>query len=121
VPRLRDAEGGVLLYQFRVPGLCLVWHDSTGPLTERASHVFDVLQISNGLRDPRTYLEALSSGLFVPSHHDNWLPGLTATAATYDAPLRAELDKIPAARRPELHALHDPADYIRPQRLTFSL
>ncbi|NKY30605.1 MBL fold metallo-hydrolase [Nocardia gamkensis] len=138
VPRLRDAEGGVLLYQFRVPGLCLVWHDSTGPLTERAPHVFDVLaalpatdvqigavqgynQISNGLRDPRTYVEALSPGLFVPSHHDNWLPGLTASAATYDAPLRAELDKIPAARRPELRALHDPADYIRPQRLTFTL
>jgi hypothetical protein len=78
-------------------------------------------QISNGLRDPRTYLEALSPGLFVPSHHDNWLPGLTASAATYDAPLRAELDKISAARRPELRALHDPADYIRPQRLTFSL
>ncbi|MFI5539828.1 MBL fold metallo-hydrolase [Nocardia sp. NPDC051900] len=138
VPRLRDPEGGVLLYQFRVPGLCLVWHDSTGPLTERAPQVFDTLaalpatdvqigavqgynQISNGLRDPRTYIEALTPALFVPSHHDNWLPGLTASAATYDAPLRAELERISAPRRPELRTLHDPADYVRPQRLTFQL
>lgn len=138
LPRLRDPEGGVLLYQFRVPGFALVWHDSTGPLTERAPQVFDVLaalpatdvqigavqgynQISNGLRDPRTYIQALTPALFVPAHHDNWLPGLTASAAHYDAPLRTELDKIPAARRPELRALHDPADYIRPQRLTFPL
>ncbi|BDU00237.1 MBL fold metallo-hydrolase [Nocardia sputorum] len=138
LPRLRDPEGGVLLYQFRVPGFSLVWHDSTAPLTERAPQVFDAFaalpatdvqigavqgynQISNGLRDPRTYIEALRPALFVPSHHDNWLPGLTASAGTYDAPLRAELDKIPAARRPELRPLHDPADYIRPQRLTFPL
>lgn len=138
VPRLRDPEGGVLLYQFRVPGFTLTWHDSTGPLTERAPHVFDILaalpstdvqigavqgynQISNGLRDPRTYIQALTPALFVPSHHDNWLPGLTASAATYDAPLRAELHRIPAARRPDLRTLHDPSDYVRPQRLTFAL
>ncbi|MGO4617140.1 MBL fold metallo-hydrolase [Nocardia sp. 2YAB30] len=137
-PRLLDAEGGVLLYQFRVPGLSLVWHDSTGPLTEHAPHVFDTLaalpaidvqigavqgynQISNGLRDPRTYLEALTPAVFVPSHHDNWLPGLTASAANYDPPLRAELARIASARRPELRTLHDPADYVRPGRLTFTL
>ncbi|MEW1735448.1 MBL fold metallo-hydrolase [Nocardia beijingensis] len=138
LPRLRDPEGGVLLYQFRVPGFALVWHDSTGPLTERAPQVFDTLaalpatdvqigavqgynQISNGLRDPRTYIQALSPGLFVPSHHDNWLPGLTASAATYDAALRAELERIPAPRRPQLRVMHDPADYVHPQRLTFQL
>lgn len=138
LPRLRDPEGGVLLYQFRVPGFSLVWHDSTGPLTERAPQVFDTLaalpatdvqigavqgynQISNGLRDPRTYIRALNPGVFVPSHHDNWLPGLTASAATYDAPLRAELARIPAPRRPELRVMHDPADYVHPQRLTFPL
>ncbi|MBF6195850.1 MBL fold metallo-hydrolase [Nocardia implantans] len=138
LPRLRDPEGGVLLYQFRVPGFSLVWHDSSGPLTERAPQVFDTLaalpatdvqigavqgynQISNGLRDPRTYIQALRPGLFVPSHHDNWLPGLTASAATYDAPLRAELERIPAPRRPQLRVMHDPADYVHPQRLTFRL
>ncbi|MFX0577085.1 MBL fold metallo-hydrolase [Nocardia nepalensis] len=137
-PRLKDPEGGSLLYQFRVPGFSLVWHDSAGPLTERAPQVFDVFadlpptdlqigavqgfnQITNGLRDPRRYIEAIRPGLFVPTHHDNWLPGLTASAATYDAPLRGELARIAADQRPELRPLHDPFDYLSPQRLTFPL
>lgn len=138
VPRLGDAEGGVLLYQLRVPGFTMVWHDSAGPLTEKAPHVYEVLadlpstdlhigaiqgynQITNGLRDPRRYIEAIAPTLFVPTHHDNWLPGLTAGAANYDPPLRTELDRIPAGHRPELRTLHDPDDYIRPDRLTFHL
>ncbi len=136
LPRLRDAEGGVLLYQLRVPGFALTWHDSSGPLTERAPHVLEVLaglaptdvhigavhgynQLTNGLRDPRRYIEALAPSLFVPTHHDNWLPGLTAPAATYDRALREELSRVPD--RPELRALHDRADYLRPERLTFRL
>src|SRR5690606_25611483 len=138
VPRLRDAEGGVLLYQFRVPGFALTWHDSSGPLLERAPWVPDVLaglpptdvhigavqgynQISNGLRDPRTYIEALSPTVFVPTHHANWLPGLTASSAAYDPPLAAELDRIGAPLRPRLLALHDPRDYVAPHRLTFTV
>lgn len=137
-PRLRDPEGGTLLYQFRVPGFSLVWHDSAGPLTEKAPQVFDVFadlpptdlqigavqgfnQITNGLRDPRRYIEAIRPKLFVPSHHDNWLPGLTASAATYDAPLRAELARLSADQRPEFRPLHDPLDYLSPHRLTFPL
>ncbi|MEU2253716.1 MBL fold metallo-hydrolase [Nocardia xishanensis] len=138
LPRLLDPEGGVLLYQFRVPGFTLTWHDSAGPLTEKAPEVFDVLaglpstdvhlgavqgynQITNGLRDPRKYVEALSPSVFVPGHHDNWLPGLTASAATYDAPLRTELARLAPGRRPELRTMHDPADYLSPGRLTFTL
>lgn len=138
LPRLRDEEGGCLLYQLRAHGFSLVWHDSAGPLTEKAPHVFDVFaglaptdvqigaiqgfnQLTNGLRDPRTYIDAIRPKLFVPAHHDNWLPGFTAPAATYDQPLRAELDRIPAGHRPELRALLDPGDYIAPGRLTFAL
>ncbi|MFI6041402.1 MBL fold metallo-hydrolase [Nocardia sp. NPDC051321] len=138
VPRLNDPEGGSLLYQFRVPGFSVVWHDSTGPLTEKAPNVFDIFaalpptdlhigavqgfnQITNGLRDPRRYIEAIAPTLFVPTHHDNWLPGITAGAANYDPPLRDELTRIPAPQRPELRSLHDPTDYVRPDRLTFAL
>ncbi|MFE7799461.1 MBL fold metallo-hydrolase [Nocardia sp. NPDC057440] len=138
LPRLRDPEGGVLLYQFRVPGFTLTWHDSAGPLTEKAPHVFDVLaglaptdvqigavqgfnQITNGLRDPRRYIESLGPKLFVPSHHDNWLPGFTSHADRYDTPLRTELARLAPGHRPELRTMHDPADYLSPQRLTFSL
>ncbi|WP_345495147.1 MBL fold metallo-hydrolase [Nocardia callitridis] len=136
--RLLDAEGGTVLYQFRVPGFALVWHDSSGPLTEHAPHVLDLLarlpptdvqigavqgynQISNGLRDPRRYIEAIAPGVFVPSHHDNWLPGLTASAATYDGPLRTEFERLSADPPPRLHTMHDPDDYLHPERLTFPL
>lgn len=138
LPRLRDEEGGCLLYQLRTPGFSLVWHDSAGPLLEKAPQVFDVFtglaptdlqigaiqgfnQLTNGLRDPRTYIEALRPRLFVPAHHDNWLPGFTAPAATYTATLHAELDRIPAEHRPELGSLLDPTDYIAPARLTFPI
>ncbi|WP_327117034.1 hypothetical protein OHB12_06375 [Nocardia sp. NBC_01730] len=63
---------------------------------------------------------AITPALFVPSHHDNWLPGLTASTANYDRPLPAELARIASARRPELRTLHDLADYLRPGRLTFT-
>ncbi|MFD3745449.1 MBL fold metallo-hydrolase [Nocardia sp. NPDC058633] len=138
LPRLGDAEGGSLLYQLRVPGFALAWHDSAGPLTEKAPGVFDVLaglpptdvqigavqglnQITNGMRDPRTYIEALAPSVFVPSHHDNWLPGLTASAATYDTPLHSEFARLPASSRPELRLMHDPSDYLNPSRLTFAV
>lgn len=138
LPRLVDAEGGCLLYRLRVPGFTLVWHDSTGPVTEKAPQVPDVLcglgpvdvqigaiqgynQITNGLRDPRVYIEALRPRIFVPAHHDNWLPGLTASAAAYDRVWHEEVARIPAAYRPRVWSLHDPGDYIDPARLTFPL
>ncbi|WP_225730665.1 MULTISPECIES: MBL fold metallo-hydrolase [unclassified Nocardia] len=136
--RLTDAEGGSLLYQFRVPGFALVWHDSSGPLTERAPEVLEILsglpdttvhigavqgfnQISNGLRDPRRYIEAIAPAVFIPAHHDNWLPGITAPAAGYDSPLHAEFARIPSGARPELRLMHDPTDYLNPGRSTFEL
>lgn len=136
--RLFDAHGGVLLYQFRTRGFTLTWHDSSGPLAEDGPQVLRALrelpgtdlhlgaiqgfnQATNGLRDPRHYIEALRPRVFVPGHHDNWGPLFTSRAASYEAPLRAELARIDPARRPELRFLGDPVDYIRPDRLTFEL
>jgi hypothetical protein len=133
---LPDREGGTLLYQFRSAGFTLTWHDSSGPLAERAPHVLDVLrtlpasdlhigaiqgfnQFRNGLRDPRRYIEALRPAVFAPAHHDNWLPVMTSRAESYRAALTAELARIPAERRPELRMLVDRADYLSPARLTF--
>jgi L-ascorbate metabolism protein UlaG (beta-lactamase superfamily) len=147
-PRLRDAaelagslahpEGGSLLYQFRVGDFGLAWHDSSGPLSDRAPGVLAVLrelprsdveigaiqgfnQFANGLRDPRGYIEALRPSVFVPCHHDNWLPVLTTRGHRYHRPLRAELDRVAVPARPRLSFLSDPDDYLRPHRLTFVL
>jgi L-ascorbate metabolism protein UlaG (beta-lactamase superfamily) len=138
VQRAPDAEGGSILYRFRVGGLSFVWHDTSGPLADEAPQTFDVFkalrpvdvqlgaiqgfnQMTNGMRDPRRYIEALAPRLFVPTHHDDWLPPLTTTAGGYEAPFEAELARMPAGERPEIHYIRDPEDYVRPERLTFPL
>lgn len=134
---VEDAEGGSLLYQLRVRGFTLVWHDTVGPLEEDAPRVRRVLrrlprpdlhvgaiqgfgQLTNGLRDVRHYVEDVGARVFVPSHHDDWGAPLIASPGTgYRGPLEAELRRIPAHRRPHLRFLADPQDYVRPDRLTF--
>lgn len=133
---LGDAEGGAVLYRFEVGGLSFVWHDSAGPLADEAPELLDVLrglrpvdlqvgaiqgfnQLSDGMRDPRNYIEALSPATFVPAHHDDWAAGITTKGAAYEAPLAAELEKMPAAERPDVRFIRDPEDYVDPTRLTF--
>jgi hypothetical protein len=131
-----DAEAGTVLYRFGVGDLSLVWHDSAGPLTEDAPHTYDVFrslrpvdiqvgaiqgfnQITNGMRDPRLYIEAFAPELFVPAHHDDWAAGITTKGENYREPLDAELARIPPERRPQVRFISDPADYVRPEVLTF--
>lgn len=139
VSHLPDEEGGCLLYQLRMPGFRLAWNNSAGPLKDEAPEVLEVLrglprsdvhvgtiqgfnQPVNGLRDPRMYIEALRASVFVPCHHDDWaVPGVSTNGAHYEEPLRAELQRIPKRRRPQVRFLTDPADYIRPGRLTFQV
>lgn len=133
---LFDAEGGSILYQFRIPGFAVLWHDTAGPLGVRAPQVLAQLhelpptdvhlgaiqgfgQFTNGLRDPREYIEAVDARVFVPGHHDNFVPGVSARGETYEAPLRAELARL--ASPPELRFMSDPSDYLNPGLLTFSV
>lgn len=133
---LFDADGGSILYQFRIPGFAVLWHDTAGPLGERAPQVLTQLhelpptdvhlgaiqgfgQFTNGLRDPREYAEAVDARLFVPGHHDNFVPGISARGETYEAPLRAELARLDSP--PELGFMSDPMDYLNPGLLTFSV
>jgi hypothetical protein len=129
-------EGGCVLYQFRVGDFTLTWNDTVGPLPEEGPEVLDALralprtdvhlgaiqgfgQLTNGLRDPRLYIEALRPRLFVPTHHDDWLAGITTRGEHYEEPLTAELETIPGQHRPEVRFLYDPVDYVRPEVLTF--
>lgn len=129
-------EGGSLLYQFRTANFTLTWHDSSGPLIDKAPRVLDVLrslppsdvhigaiqgfnQFTNGLRDPRDYIEALRPKVFIPNHHDNWLPLITARGGAFRTPLHAEIAKLPEAARPEIRMLIDPDDYVSSARMTF--
>ena len=134
---LPDSEGGSVLYRFRVGDFTLAWNDSSGPLVDRAPGVLDRLrglgpvdvhigaiqgfnQYTNGMRDPRTYIEALRPRVFVPSHHDDWaIPGITARGDAYRPYLADEIGLIPAASRPKVHFISDPIDYLRPAALQF--
>ncbi|WP_459957201.1 MBL fold metallo-hydrolase [Nocardia sp. IFM 10818] len=138
VRNLSAPEGGVLLHQFRTETFTLTWHDSSGPLADRAPQVIDTLralppstvhigavqgynQFTNGLRDPRTYIQALRPKIFVPNHHDNWLPIFTARGEAFRTPLHEELSRIPDDDRPQIRMLLDPKDYLAPGRLAFDL
>jgi hypothetical protein len=131
-----DAEAGTDLWRFEVGDLSLVWNDSAGPLADEAPQAFDALralrpvdvqvgaiqgfnQVTNGLRDARMYIEAIEPATFVPAHHDDWAVGITTKGDAYRAPLEEELARIPPERRPQVRFISDPADYVRPEALTF--
>ena len=135
---LPDAEGGSVLYRFQVGRFSLVWHDTSGPLSDDAPGALDVLrglrpvdvevgaiqgfnQIGNGLRDPRHYIEALAPRTFVPAHHDDWAFGITTNGEAYREPLATELERMPERDRPRVRFIVDPRDYVRPKALTFRL
>ncbi len=136
---LRDPEGGAVMYQFRHRGFRLLWNNSVGPVEEKAPEVPAAIralprsdvhlcaiqgfgQLTNGMRDVRSYADAARARLIVPGHHDDWaVPVIATQAAGYRKPFEAELAKIPARRRPPMRWMSDPEHYLRPKRLTFKL
>ena len=130
-----DDEGGSVAYRFQWGQFTVVWHDTVGPLsnpgeagTEEIRGALSALgsidleigavqgfnQITNGLKDVRVYVEALRPKMFMPAHHDNWLPPNATTGSAYYEPLVAELDRIPFASRPGLCFISDPDNYRAP-------
>lgn len=133
---LGDPEGGALLYQFRIGDFVLTWHDSSGPVKTDAPWVLDELralpastvqvgavqgfnQYTNGMRDPIEYIRALRPKVFVPSHHDNWMPVISSAGSRWLDPIQKALAGVP--NPPSLHMLEDPADYVNPKPLTFDI
>lgn len=128
-------EGGSVLYQIRIDDFALAYHDTTGPVkvgdatwnAMRALPPSDVEvgavvnfgQLTNGMRDVRTLVEALRPKIFVPNHHDDWDPALGSRGDRYQGPVSAELNKIPAERRPSLLWIVDPQDYLKPDLFTW--
>lgn len=128
-------ENGTLLYRFEIGPFSLVWHDSSGPLRERAPgllrrlakmpptdvHLGAVIGFNgptNGMRDPVDYVQAITPKIFYPQHHDFVLE--YGMAQHSEGSFRREM-----ARRgnlpTEVRWLYDPYDYLRPDVLTFDV
>lgn len=126
-----DAPNGTLAFLFTFGDLTLLWHDSAlqpggarslrdqGRLAvprrcgrpDRGHWLGEFNQFTNGLKDAGDYIEAATPKVFIPTHHDNFLPPLTTEGRAYFAPLVAELGRIPPSVRPELCFITDPESY----------
>src|SRR3546814_13457140 len=89
----------------------LRWHDSSGPIGDDAKGLatraalealpgcVDVQlgaivgfgMVTSGLRDSTQYVASAHPRLFLPNHHDAWLPILGGGAAAYEPQWRAAL------------------------------
>jgi L-ascorbate metabolism protein UlaG (beta-lactamase superfamily) len=133
---LPDAEGGAILWKFRVGRFTLVWHDSSGPLSDRAPGILKALrrlgpvdvevgsiqgfnQFFNGLRDPVDYIEAIRPRTFVPAHHDDWVVGISTRGIRYRDPFFDELGTLSPGTAPRVRFITDPEDYLNHVPLTW--
>ena len=128
-------EGSSVLYQFRVGQFSLTWHDTVGPLRERAPAIFGLLRRlpptdvelgstlgfndpTNGQRDPVDYMAALKPQFFYPLHHD--FIAEYGLSKGLEGVFRREMAKrgpLPT----EVRWLYDPFDYLRPKLMTFDV
>ena len=128
-------EGSSVLYQFKVGQFTLTWHDTVGPLRERAPALLGLLRRlprtdvelgstlgfndpTNGQRDPVDYVTALKPQFFYPMHHD--FIAEYGVSKGLEGVFRRELAKrapIPT----EIRWLYDPQDYLRPKLMTFDV
>jgi hypothetical protein len=131
---LDDPQGGTWAYHLRIGDFSLLQHNSAGPIrsenpggpeVQKALDAFpDCVDVQlgailgfnqplNGLRDPRLYVEHVHAKVFLPTHHDNWAPGVSAGAEGYRDTLMAEINAL--EHPPEVDFLVDPADYLKPR------
>ena len=128
-------EGSSVLYQFKVGQFTLTWHDTVGPLRERAPALLGLLRRlprtdvelgstlgfndpTNGQRDPVDYVTAMRPQFFYPMHHD--FIAEYGVSKGLEGVFRRELAKR-APVPTEIRWLYDPQDYLRPKLMTFDV
>jgi hypothetical protein len=126
-----------MFYQFTVADsdFTFAWHDTGGPLPERAPQLIPLLEglpktdvelgslvsigeANNGVRDIAMYIDLLRPKVFVGGHTDNFNIG---ASMFYEQALVRQFGifNIPPDEQPELRTMHDPYSYVKPSLLTF--
>jgi hypothetical protein len=126
-----------IFYQFTVADsdFTFTWHDTGGPLPERAPQLIPLLaglpktdvqlgslvsigEANNGVRDIAMYIDLLRPKIFVGGHTDNFNIG---ASMFYEQALERQfaIINMPADEQPELRTMHDPYNYVMPSLLTF--
>jgi hypothetical protein len=131
----RGDEGSSVLYQFKVGQFTLTWHDTVGPLRERAPALLGLLRRlprtdvelgstlgfndpTNGQRDPVDYVVALKPQFFYPMHHD--FVAEYGVSKGLEGVFRREFAKRPPVST-DVRWLYDPQDYLRHKLMTFDV
>lgn len=130
-----DPTGGTWAYHLRLGDFSLLWHDSSGPISGDDAEAVAVRQaldklpgcvdvemgaivgfgmLTSGLRDVQSYVASAHPRLFLPNHHDAWMPGIGGGAAAYEASWNAALAEL--ENPPAQDYLRDPEDYLKARR-----
>lgn len=121
-------QGGTWMYHFRIGDFTLLLGDSAGPIYEHpkvpealrsfpdcvdvmANAILGFNQPVSGLKDPVLYLDAVSPSVFLPTHADAWVPGLSAGQDAYIEQFEAEMQQR-LDHQPALDWMIDPEDYM---------
>lgn len=125
-------EGGTWAFHFRVGDFSLLWNDSTGEMPEGDTNA-DAIRtalanlpgyvdvhlgaivgfgmVTSAYRDALAYVAAAQPKLFIPNHHDAWMPVIGGGASAYEAQWTQSLMALP--NPPQQDYLRDPVDYLK--------
>lgn len=122
------AQGGTWMYHFRIGDFTLLLGNSAGPIYEypkvakalrsfpgcvdvMANAILGFNQPVSGLKDPVLYLKKVSPSVFLPTHADAWVPGLSAGQDAYIDQFETEMEQR-LKNPPSVDWMIDPEDYL---------
>lgn len=126
------AAGGTWSYHFSLGDFSFFWNDSAGPISrdtpegDAIQNAFNSLpgctdvhlgailgfgMFTSEFQDPLEYVKSIQSQIFIPNHHDAFIPVIGGGASSYEQQWTAAFNTL--ARKPEMDYLKDPEDYMK--------
>lgn len=126
------AAGGTWSYHFTLGDFSFFWNDSAGPISRDTPDGVAIQNAFNSLpgctdvhlgailgfgmftsefQDPLEYVKSIQSQVFLPNHHDAFVPVIGGGASAYEQQWTEAFNTLP--RKPEMDYLKDPEDYMK--------